>query len=444
MKAEGVNRKLARTGVIRIALFPVSGVASLVASGIILRDVGLSEFGVITLIMTLPLLIPFSDLGISAALVNAFASGNHERARRLARLAWFVLWLVAGSILTVIICIEVGIGWSHILGVSTGETSSWVWAAFCVVMVSAIPFGIGQRILTGLDRVVLATGLQIIFPIINLILVLLAYGLDAPQIYFISGVVSQLVCSAVVFGVSIKLAGLEFSSFFNRVRFDSSDVRALFSTAGPMFIVMIGLPIAFQSHRLLLSHWSTAAELGNYAVALALYMPAWSLVTAMGLNLWPYFARERGADGEGVVWPTLYRVVRIFAGLGVLFAVAFFIFAPVVTKLWSSVVVPPSLWAGLSMLLLVQTVQLPLGMFLTTTRLLLFQALCVVMMAAGTILLTGMLVGKLGALAPILSSAFAVLTLQVIPGFILVVCSSRRAKSDRGLETPGRSIGASK
>ncbi|RKM72233.1 hypothetical protein COO55_09315 [Rhodococcus opacus] len=198
-----------------------------------------------------------------------------------------------------------------------------------------------------------------------------------------------------------------------------------------MFVVMVGLPLAFQSHRILLSHWSTRAELGNYAVAVALYVPAWSLVSAMGINLWPYFSRARELKSENDARLVLYRIGAIFAGLGVVFASVFFLLAPFVTDVWSSVAVPTSLWAGFSLLLLVQTVQLPLGMFLTTPRMLAFQAACVALMAMGTIGLAQFFVGSLGALAPVLSSAVAVFSLQIVPGALYVFFSSSAQLSRR-------------
>ena len=68
---------------------------------------------------------------------------------------------------------------------------------------------------------------------------------------------------------------------------------AISATAAPMFVVMIGLPLALQSDRIVLSPRFDPASLSAYSYVAQLYTPLWSVISVAGLALWPHFAANK-------------------------------------------------------------------------------------------------------------------------------------------------------
>src|SRR6478752_4016355 len=95
-------RRMLASGGIRLVALPLTGLASLTAQSLVIHDVGAFRFGVISLVATLPLLMPFADLGLSAAVTNAFASKSSE-ALELCRVAWSILIAVATTFISIVL-----------------------------------------------------------------------------------------------------------------------------------------------------------------------------------------------------------------------------------------------------------------------------------------------------------------------------------------------------
>jgi len=51
-----------------------------------------------------------------------------------------------------------------------------------------------------------------------------------------------------------------------------------------MFVIMVGLPIALQSDRVILAHRAGAVDLTEYAVAAQVYVTAWSVIYSGGVS----------------------------------------------------------------------------------------------------------------------------------------------------------------
>ena len=65
--------------------------------------------------------------------------------------------------------------------------------------------------------------------------------------------------------------------------------------AWPMLVQMIALPIAMQTHRLLLSHLTDGDELAQYNLCAQLFGMVLQAIAAGGVALWPIYARARPA-----------------------------------------------------------------------------------------------------------------------------------------------------
>lgn len=396
---------------------------SLVSAWIIVHDVGASGFAAIALVTTLILLIPFADLGISAPVVNAIATGSADRARTI-RLAWSWLWLIA--IVWSLVAIGLGrfVGWDRILG---ADVNDGMVTTSLVVFAMSIPFGIGFRMLVGLGRVALASGLQGAFPIITVCLTLVGYLLGRPEIYLITPAFAQLGTAVITFLV-VKGAVERNTSWWAGAWGNRQEVGRLLGGGLPMLVISIGLAIALQSHRIILSQISTHLELTRYTLAATFYAPVWGLASTVGMQLWSYFASSRASASADTRRLFLMRWLE-FVAMGLILALILLILGPLLAKLLYGTEVPILVWASFAALLLVQCAHMPSGMYLTGNAELARQAIGILCMAATSVLLSLWTAPRWGAAGPILASTLAIAAIQLVPGLVMVYRRSGKAKA---------------
>lgn len=411
MRVGGLARSMASTLGLRALIFPLSAVCSLTAQGLMIREIGVAGFGVVALIVTLPQLIPFADLGLSTAVTNAYARHRDDPAR-LVRVAWTLLWACGAALVAICLLVYATVGWDALLGVDLSSVPAPVMMLFIACIAMNIPLGVGQRILIGVGKVTRSVALGAIQPLLYVSFIFFATQAHRPDLYYLGLGSSQVVTSAAILVAASRSVGITARAWLRPTIGSKAQRRLLYSSAGPMMVVTAGLPVALESHRLVLAHMSGEHELGVYSVAMALYAPTWALVTTMGLNLWPYFAQHEDRHVRSVQYRRVLTAFAIMAGVG---AVAFALLAPWVTLLWSGHRVPTLNWWVLALLLLVQTVHLPAGMLLTEPRELTVQAVCVVLMAVATITSMLAVVPALGAPGPTLCSAVSIAVFQLVP-----------------------------
>jgi O-antigen/teichoic acid export membrane protein len=184
-----------------------------------------------------------------------------------------------------------------------------------------------------------------------------------------------------------------------------------------MLVITIALPLALQAHRLILSHVTDINTVASYALALQIYLAGWSVITVSGLALWPVFARLR-KEGGAESGRNLRIAVLVFAAAGAVSGLAMYSLGPTVAGLLggSAVTVSYPLSLAFGLLLLVQAIQLPVGMYLTSERGLRVQATCVCFMVVLSTLLSIFLAGIWGARGPVYGSLVAVVLCQLLPG----------------------------
>jgi O-antigen/teichoic acid export membrane protein len=188
----------------------------------------------------------------------------------------------------------------------------------------------------------------------------------------------------------------------------------------PSLVIMVGTTLAFQSDRIVLSHRATPTDLAKYALGSQFYAPAWSVVVAAGLAMWPVFSanrRDRRASSDA-----FYRFLRVFGLLAGTFGVGLVVVGPAVARLVSGgkVGVGHYLMLAFALVLVVQGCQLVPGMFLTDTGGLRLQAVCVLAMMLLNLAVSWHLAASMGAVGPLIGTAFSVFLLQLIPGVIVV------------------------
>lgn len=436
-----MRHSVVRGGVARLVTLPVTAIAAFASAAVTVREVGVSAYGYVTLVAMLGALIPFADLGLGAAIQSATAvakdrSSDPQMERVL--ISSFRLLVASGVVVAVSAFVVAGtVGWSGPLGVPKGAPFDTDLVVPIVLSFFAVglPLGVGLRILIGLERNDVAVGIAALTPVVTLGLVLLFSRFGASiEAYTVAQPAATLATAVASLVAAARLSGVRMLQVIRRAALPHVYRGArVAGAAAPMFVIMVALPIALQSDRLILSHRSGAVELTQYALAVQVYASVWSVLYSAGISLWPLFAR-RGAQGDDLRRPWL-NAIRGFFVSGALAGALLLVVLPLIVSVvgGGTVKAPMILAASFAALLIVQTAHLPSAMLLTKPTHLRFQALCVLIMLVINVCLSWVLARPIGAAGPVIGSVAAIAVAQLVPGLWMarrVVASRTNSATD--------------
>ncbi|WP_164700495.1 oligosaccharide flippase family protein [Modestobacter sp. KNN46-3] len=421
-----VWRGVFRSGGVRMLVLPVSAVLGILVTRLVIDNYGLAAFAQYGLLVGIGTLLPFADLGMAAAVVNAVAASPDVRAddhlRRVVVTAVRILLCSAAVLTAVAVGITAAGLWPVLLGSGLLPGSGPLVAMACVVLIAVgLPVGIGQRVLAGLGRnhvAIAVLGLQT--PLVLGTLVL----------FLATGVPGGSLIAAVPFAVTLALsvvctviAARQLRPTLGRALRDVFRLRSVrgarvFDVAWPMLVQMIALPLAMQTDRLVLSHLVGPGELGEYNLASQMFTPIWAVVNAAGFTLWPVFARARARGAESSPLPMAAAFGALAAVMTLVVAVA----SPWLADLASGGVITlgPALVIAFGVLMVLQAVKYPMGMFLTDAPGLRYQAYMIVAMLPVNLGLSWVFASWWGAVGPVVGSVVGVLLFQVLGTLVYV------------------------
>ncbi|MFJ4160202.1 hypothetical protein [Microbacterium testaceum] len=403
----------------RLATAPLTAISAAVSTYIAVHYAGVETFGFISLLGTLFLLIPFSDLGLGAAVVNAVSvkdrgPSEDAAARDVTARAFRALALVGIGVIAIAALLSVSSAWRVILAVPPQISGDLNFAAFCVFLAVGvgIPFGLGQRILVGANATHLSTLIMAISSIIAVAVTAITVALSGPPL-LISTATPIGLCVAAFLSTAAGLRRLKWSfPELMRARVPVTERNSLWKPAVPMMVVLVGAPLALQSHRLILAHYGAPSDLAQYSVGAQFYAPALSIVTTGALALWPHFASTRtGREGGWKLSVLLMGALGLFGATALTLLLA--PISQIVTGGRAPVGAPLAI--GFGVLLLVMSLHQPSAMLLTDASGLWFQAGCIVAFAITTVPASILAVGILGASGPLFATAATVTVTTLIP-----------------------------
>lgn len=407
---------------------PIGVVVGLLITRLVITHFGEAAYGQYGLLVGLGSLLPFADLGLSAAILNAVAStrtpGQDQRVR-LTMVSAFRLMAISAVVIGLIAAtITVLGGWRVLLGKGLDFGNGSLAAGVCLALIGInVPFGVGQRILNGLSR----NHVTIVLNALNRPLVLAAVAtvvvLDLP----VGGFVAVFAyAAALLLGVATTVvAARHIRPAVGVAVRDALRVRTVrgakvFDVAWPMLLQMIALPLAMQSDRIVLSHFSDLAALNQYNFAMQLFTPITLVLSSAGVTLWSVFAGQRAGISQRKASP--HRMAAVFGAVAALAVICVAALSPILSDVATDgrITLPWLLMAAFSAFVIARGANQPLGMYLTDGRGLRFQALMIVAMLPLNLGLSIALAGPLGASGPILGSAAGVLLCQTVPNWIFV------------------------
>lgn len=421
-----IGRLLLASGGARVIVLPLTGLSHLVIARLITSAAGLDQFGVVMLVATLSQPLTFADLGAGAAVATARAQvpeTGAEQFRRKTLTAIRVTLCSAGVLGVAAIVLGLLNAWPLLLGVHSAQFGKGLDVATVLTLLTfavGLPFSLGSHILRGSGRMhqaVLLAGLSAPAAL-GLTAALhvshappLAYALPIP----LGGLLSFVFGAMIVRRTDASIIKGIVGQVFQPRRFRGLSISAI---AAPWVVVSMGLPIALQSDRIVLSHRVALTGLANYSYAAQLYQPIQSVVAVAALALWPHFAVEN--QMAATLRKTWLTGLAILGAAGALAAIGFVLLSPYVIGWMSAEAATPprSLLVAFAALLIVQSLHATTGMMLISPSGLRFQAVCMVALVVTNLPLSWMLAPVLGPSGPVVASALTVAACQLVPGII--------------------------
>lgn len=426
-------RNAARSGGVRLLVLPVSALLGIAVTRLIIDNYGLAAFAQYGLLVGLGALLPFTDLGMSAAVMNAVAASDapnrDEHVRRVLVTAIRGLICSAAVLIMIAVAITVLGLWPAILGSGLLPDSGPVVALLCLVLIAlAMPIGIGQRILSGLGRnhvSIAVLGLQT--PLVLVVLLLLLWwGAPAGSAIAVVAYAATLVLAGVCTVIAARRLRPAAREVLRQVpRLRTFRGAKVFDVAWPMLVQMIALPIAMQTDRIVLSHRAGPDALAEYNLAAQMFIPIWAVVSSAGVTLWPVFARARQRGERHSPLP----MAGLFGCLAAVMAGGVALASPFLAEVASggAIELGGLLVASFAVLMVLQGLRYPLGVYMTDARGLWFQAFAAIAMLPLNVGLSWYLAGPLGAAGPVIGSVVGVACCQLAANYFYVRRSLRAA-----------------
>ena len=406
----------------------ISLVCGVITTRMILGETDIQHYALYSLLITIPSLLTFTDLGSGAVLVNAVATSDDIRTDRKLRLqitsVGRVLLMFASGLMVINTVLLVTGGWRALFGDAGSIPGASLAAFLCITLFSlSITLGVWFRILLGQRRnhlVILVQGMISPVTLGGVWLMLTFGGRDFDSYLAIASYGASLFSAIVGFLlVTRSTSPLIPDSLRMVLRWRRVPGVRVMDVGWPMLAQMVTYPIAVGSQRYVLAQFGTPVDVAEYGVAGQVFFALNGLVMAAGVALWPQFARLRH-KGELRRGPYLLSV--IFAGA---IAAATFMVWFVAPWLFEFItqgeleVRTLTILAFGCMIMLTAAVY-PLGMFIMDKPGIRFQVIPTLAMAAVSIVLSIVLTPLIGIVGPLIGVSFALIVCQIIPYSIYI------------------------
>ena len=426
------------TAIAKVLVMGASGILGLFTTRLIIEHFGKAAYAQYGLLNSFPSLLPFADLGMAAVVINAVAGADDVRTDSYLRnsiTTAFRILIIAGVIIGAVgVTISLLGLWPTLLGSGLTEGGSNAALICLLIFGLVLPMTVGQRVMVGLRRTTAQVSSQAVVAPFMLVCVGTVVLTGVPFGDYVS--IFSYIANSLVSIICLVLAARILKPQLGRAIREIPKVKTVPSVramnlAWPMLVQMIALPIAMQTHRLLLSHLTDGDELAQYNLSAQLFGMVLQAIAAGGVALWPIFARARAR--RQIQSP--FKPMLLFMGAGLLIAGVLALISGWIAAFVSDgqIALPFWLVVGFVAFVGVQAAKYPLGMYMTDARGLRFQVWPILLMVPLNLALSWWLIDVIGPAGPVIGSTVAVIICQVLPSSLYVRRDlKRRAAGARG------------
>jgi len=417
----------------------LSGIATGVARGatfltlvivvpVMLSHFGQERYGLWATLGSVMMLFTFADLGLGSGLMNTVAQALSRNDRDLAsRSVSSAFYLLCGIALVLAVGFAIAfphVTWARVFNVSSplaAQEAGPTTAVFAVCGLVGLPLGIVQRIHAGYQESFVASLWQGAGSVLGLLGVLFAVHQGAGLPWVVLALAGCPVLAAAANG--IWLFGSQRPWLRPRLsRVEAGTSRQLVQTGAGFFAIQVFALLSLQSATLIIAHMMGARHVPEYSVPMTLFQVSPWLLSLVLTPLWPAYAESFATGDFAWVEKSFRRSVGLSLMLNVPAGVVLAVFGPQIIRLWVGNAVEPSrlLLVSMATWTILASFNGPLAMLYNGLAIIRFQVICAALMTAGTLVLSVLLVARLGVAGVVVAIVTAQLLFILGPAAVYV------------------------
>ena len=416
---------------VRVLKGGVSGVAgkvtALLANAVSLpiavRYLGREQYGFWVTISTTIMMLAVLDLGIASTLTNCISRAYAERSDEMAK-RYYATAFWATSAVAIFLGLLAAVSWSHIdWGALFGLSDPGValQAGRCAAIafgyaLLTLPLGLANKVMGGYQRVPVAN----LFAMLNSVLSLVAIIL----VVRMRGTVVDLMvayCAAMLTGTILLNLWMAFRHeprirpALHKVHLGAA--REIMGHGMLFFVLQIAGLAVFNTDNFIIAHFLGAEQVTPYAVTWRLVGYASGLQALLVPSLWPAFSEAYA--GHDLTWirAAYRRVMRATLLVASSAAVILGLSGQWIISIWAGKAAVPGsalLW-GMCFWAVLLAYTVNQAALLAATQRLRLQAICSILTATTNLVLSIVLVQRIGALGVLCSTIICYLLFVVVP-----------------------------
>jgi len=413
----------------------VAMVVSFFTVPLTVRYLGAERYGAWVTISTVMAWIAIADLGLSSSLTNAVSEGyareNQDLAGDYVAAAFWSLAAVAALLSVLFFSLWRVVPWDRVFNVQSAQARAEVGPAVAIafaIFVLNFPFSLVAKIYGAYQEVALANGWAAVGNILSLAALVAATRLKgglASLVVAVSGSVLVINVTSAFF-----LFGWSKPWLLPRLRRVTwSAVQRLTSLGGMFFVIQIAALVLFQTDNLIIAHYLGAAAVTPYSVTWRLFTYTMIFQILASPSYWPAYAEAFARGDRAWVRRSFRTNFRITVASTVILALPLVVYGQWIIRKWAgSAAVPSSgllLWMAIWSVIYAATCSQSL--ILASSSRLRGQMIYSLSAAIVNIVLTILLVRKIGQTGAVMGTISAYATCILLPQWIEV----KRALGDK-------------
>jgi O-antigen/teichoic acid export membrane protein len=401
----------------------VAAIVSFVSVPLTVRYLGAERYGAWIIISTAIAWVALADLGLSNSLTNAvsegFAQGRKDLAQSYVAAAFWSLAGIAALLSIAFFCIWPHVPWDRVFNVRSLQAREEVGPAVAVafaIFVLNLPFSITGKIYGAYQEVAKGNAWAAAGNLLGLAALVAVTR-------FNGGLVSLVIAvSGAVFLVNVINAVWLFSRakpwLIPRLsRISYSAIQKLTSLGGMFFVIQVAGLVLFQTDNLIIAHYLGAAAVTPYSVTWRLFTYAALFQMLAGPSYWPAYAEAFSRGDVAWVRRRFRANLGIAVGSTLALALPLVICGKWIIRKWAGGAAVPTasllLWMGIWSL--IYSAMSSQSCLLASSGKVKIQTIYATIAAAVNLILSIILVQRLGLVGVIMGTIGAYLICVVVP-----------------------------
>jgi len=421
-------RRIGLSALASAAAQGISVLTALISIPLTLGYLGVERYGLWVVISSTIAMLGFADLGMGNGLINAISEANgkddQELASRYVSSAFFMLMFVALILGTIFALLFPSIPWQWVFNISSSQAISEAGGAivtFVVCFLISLPLSVIQRIQIGFQEGFYNSLWQALGKLLGLGGVLMAIHFKASLQWMVFAMAGVPLLATVLNGV--VLFGFKRPWLLPKAKAVSLHFAQRVLRTGFLFLILqVAMALGYQSDNLVISHFLGARYVPQYTIPMRLFMIVPLLLNFVLSPLWPAYGEAIARHDTYWIRKTFIRSIRLALAVNLGPAILLVIFAPSIIHLWVGPEVTPPfvLLLGLGIWAILNGLGAPIAMLLNGTNVLGIQVVCASLMGLSNIVLSVILVQKIGIAGPIYGTLITWTLINLIPLLIYI------------------------